>query len=473
MVAEFRSTPRQPALYVRLSEDRGGDLLGVTRQLEDGRRHAAQRGWPAPTELIDDDRSAYTGKPRPAYQEMLDGLRSGAFDGVIVYDTDRLTRQPRELEAFIDICKAAGVSHLATISGDIDLSTNDGQFHARIMGAVAKKSSDDASRRIIRKHVELAEKGEWSGGRTPYGFTLARPKQLTVVEDKAAAVRDAAERVLAGASLRSVVTDLERRGIAGPNGNCWRSGALRRILLNPSTAGLRVRAGQTFPAQWRGILTEQQHHRLTALLNAPQRLTKRSVRRYLLAGLVRCEHCGTKMVSHHRPDKIRTYACVSGVPHRGCGRMRITAEPVESFISDAVLHRLDTAEMATALDEKRKGTNADELAHKIQADREQLDELAHVYADKLITMREWLEARRAVEARLDQRQRSLARIDAQAATSAVVGQGAKLRQRWTEMDITARRAVIDAVVDSVTVLPADRHHPKAPVESRLGIVWKL
>jgi len=97
---------------------------------------------------------------------MLDDLRGGFLDAVVVWDADRLHRQPKELEEFFEVCKEAGVTRLASVSGDIDLATHDGQFLARILGAVAKKESDDKSRRISRKHEELAQAGKVAGGGT-------------------------------------------------------------------------------------------------------------------------------------------------------------------------------------------------------------------------------------------------------------------------------------------------------------------
>ena len=121
------------------------------RQVEDCERLVARQGWTVEERYVDDDVSAYSGKPRPAYRRMLDDLRGGHLDAVVVWDLDRLHRQPRELEEFFDLCKAANVSKLASVSGDVDLSTHDGQFLARILGAVAAKESDDKSRRIRRK----------------------------------------------------------------------------------------------------------------------------------------------------------------------------------------------------------------------------------------------------------------------------------------------------------------------------------
>ncbi len=147
------------AVYARISSDPEGDRLGVTRQREDCEALAARKGWPVAEVYIDDDRSAYSGKPRPEYRRMLDDIAARQVDALIVYNLDRLHRQPRELEAFFDITDAAGLTNLATVEGDINLGSHDGRFHARILGAVARKSSDDASRRIKRKNEERAAQG--------------------------------------------------------------------------------------------------------------------------------------------------------------------------------------------------------------------------------------------------------------------------------------------------------------------------
>src|SRR6185437_3880522 len=87
-------------LYARISSDREGDGLGVARQLQDCEQLAAAKGWTIAERYVDDDVSAYSGKPRPAYVRMLDDVRTGAIDAVVVYHLDRLHRQPKELEEF-------------------------------------------------------------------------------------------------------------------------------------------------------------------------------------------------------------------------------------------------------------------------------------------------------------------------------------------------------------------------------------
>src|SRR5690242_5166576 len=157
-------------IYARISSDREGDNLAVSRQLADCESLAARRGWSVVERYVDADISAYSGKLRPEYQRMLEDIEAGAIAAVVVCHADRLHRHPRELEDFIALCERTQTK-MATVSGDLDLSTHEGQLMARITGAVARKESDDKSRRIQRKHEELAAAGKPSGGGTrPYGY---------------------------------------------------------------------------------------------------------------------------------------------------------------------------------------------------------------------------------------------------------------------------------------------------------------
>src|SRR5262245_34888213 len=149
-------------IYARISSDREGDNLAISRQLADCQQLAQARGWEVVERYVDSDISAYSGKLRPEYQRLLEEIEAGLVEAVVVYHTDRLHRHPRELEEFIDLCERQGTK-LATVSGEIDLATHDGQLMARIQGAMARKESDDKSRRIQRKHQELAHAGRVSG----------------------------------------------------------------------------------------------------------------------------------------------------------------------------------------------------------------------------------------------------------------------------------------------------------------------
>ena len=123
------------AVYTRISKDQSNGL-GVARQETLCRKLAEEKGWEVAAVYTDNDISAYNGAPRPAYARMLEDLQAGTVNAVICVDLDRLTRRPSEIEEFITLADQTG-AHLANVSGDLDLSSSDGRFRARIMGAVA------------------------------------------------------------------------------------------------------------------------------------------------------------------------------------------------------------------------------------------------------------------------------------------------------------------------------------------------
>lgn len=180
------------AIYARISDDRSGERLGVERQKADCHKIAEARGWTVTEAYVDNDISAYSGKERPRFEQMLADIESGQFNAVVTYHQDRLTRRPAEFEKFIDTCQAAGVRHFATVKGYTELGQGDGIMVARIYAAVAANQSYAASRRIRRKNDERASAGlpHISGSRA-YGYGLDR---RTIVEDEAAVIRDAAAR---------------------------------------------------------------------------------------------------------------------------------------------------------------------------------------------------------------------------------------------------------------------------------------
>src|SRR4030042_449926 len=89
------------------------------------------------------------------------------------------------------------------VGGQVDLGSGGGRFVARVLGARAQLESDDKRRRLRRKHEELAAAGKVSGGGwRPFGF---EPDRRTVREAEATLIRQAAERLPAGGSKRSLL----------------------------------------------------------------------------------------------------------------------------------------------------------------------------------------------------------------------------------------------------------------------------
>ena len=464
-------TPGAAAIYARISSDLEGSGLGVARQVEDCRRLADSLGWTVAEEYVDNDLSAYSGKARPAYQRMLEDLRDGLRDAVLVYHVDRLTRRPAELEEFVAAVDAAKVRHVRFVVGDMDLGTGDGLMIARILGAMAANESATKSRRVRRKLEQNAAQGLPHGGRTrPFGY---EDDKVTVREDEAVVIRTLAARFLAGESLRSLAAWLDAEGIRTVTGREWRTTTLRTILASGRIAGLREHQGTVVgPAVWPPIITEDEHRRILARMAERARSGRRTPQRYLLTGLLRCGKCEGRLWSSPRVT-TRRYVCLSGPDHGGCGKLTVTADPLERLLAAAVLYRLDTPELADALAGKAtKDAQTAAVAERLAADMEQQDELAKAYAARQITLREWMTARAPIEARIGDAERRLARATRTDALAGLVGNGDALRAQWAVLNLSRQHAIVRAVLDHAVIGPGTSG-ARTLDPARVQPVWRI
>lgn len=261
---------------------------------------------------MDNDLSAYSGKPRPEYQRMLTDLADGARDAVLIYHVDRLTRRPIELEQFLDVLTAAKVAQVRFVAGgELDIGNGDGLMVLRMLLAVAANESATKSRRVKRKMEQNATAGLPHGGyRRPFGYA---EDKVTVVPAEAEVIRTLAQRLVAGESLRSLASWLEAEGVTTVGGGPWRTPTLRALLSSGRIAGLREHQGQVVgTAVWEPIITEQTRARILARLSEQARTGRRSPRRYLLSGC--CAAASAKGCCSARP--ARRPAATSAWPGR-------------------------------------------------------------------------------------------------------------------------------------------------------------
>ncbi|BCI53728.1 MULTISPECIES: recombinase family protein [Mycobacteriaceae] len=466
---------RSVAIYARISADVEGTGLGVARQLEDCRKLAADRGWPIGDEYVDNDVSAYSGKPRREYARMLADLTSGARDAVIVYNLDRLHRRPVELEEFVTLCESSGVRDVATVTADIDLGNDDGLFMARIFAAFAAKESGRKSARVRRKLLQNAEQGLPHGSVRPFGY---ESDKITLRDAEAKVIREMVDRYLAGASIRSLTIWLNDAGIAPAVAKSWQTSAVRQILTSGRIAGLREHHGEVIgPATWTAIITPAERDRILARM-ATRALTKtRAPRTYLLSGMLRCGRCGNRLFSqarHSNPDnRVRRYVCLKGPDHGGCGRLTVVASPVEELLTDAVLTRLDSPQLAEALAGK-SSVDADvaALATQLEADQARLDELAGLYAAGAVSAREWIAARDPITERIAQARRDIAHATDTSSVVDLAGCGEVLRGQWDDLDIDRQQAIIKSVLDHAVIAPGNPGSRSLDI-NRVQPAWRI
>ena len=463
--------PVRAAIYARISSDQDGTALGVTRQLEDSRALAAKLGWTVAEEYVDNDISAYSGKKRPAYQRMLDDLVAGDRGAVIAYHLDRLNRRPIELEHFIEVATKSNVLVRFVSGGDFDLGNGDGLMVMRMLSAVAAGESATKSRRMKRKNDETAAKGlPHKGGNRPFGY---EDDWVTARPDEAAVIRTMVERFLAGESLRSIAIWLEAEGVKTVQGRPWLSTSVRTLLRNPRIAGLRAHRGEVVgAAQWEPIITVGQRDKVMALMDRRSSTRERTPRSYLLTGLLRCGKCDNRLFSSRR-ETSRRYVCMAGPDHGGCGRLAVTAGPLEQLVADAVLYRLDTPELAASLSgQVARDTETAAMSEALANDRAHMDELAQLYGDRKISSREWMAARSLIETKVKDLERRLARASGNGALAALIGSGESLRMQWADLALGRQAAIVKTLLDRAVIGPGKPSATSLDPD-RVDLVWRI
>ena len=479
MATAGASQLRRAAIYCRISLDREGAGLGVSRQEQDCRALAERLEWQVAQVYIDNDVSAYSGKPRPAWERLMADVRARGVDAVICWHVDRLTRSPRELEDVIDLADRYGLA-LATVTGDIDLGTPTGRMVARMLGAAARHESEHKGERQRRQARQAAEAGKASGGgRRPFGYAR---DLITVVPHEAEVIRECARRALAGEALNSICRDLNAREILTSTGAEWRSPSLRRMLCGArisgrreyvpkgSYAGARPLLGEIVSAaEWPAIITAEQSDTLRLRLTRPDRRTSPGgARKALLSGILACGLCQQRMVCRNQNGKPR-YVC-NRIPGNGrCGKIVITCSHTDIYIRDLVITALESPEMVERL-RRREGAPKD-LETKIRDDEDELERWAADVGNEAVSRAEWKAATTPIRARLKLARAQLAASAKTGALQSFIGTAAEMLRRWDEFNGSQRRAVIAAALECVWVHPAAVRNRWDP--QRLKPLWLI
>jgi site-specific DNA recombinase len=453
-VTSRNAIPARVAVYVRISSDPTGAGLGVARQEEDCRELCARLGWPAPQVYRDNDVSAYSGRPRPAWRQLLADIDTGLIDAIVCWHVDRLTRSPRELEEVIDLHDKRGIA-LATVTGELDLSTPTGRMLARMLGAAARHEAEHKAERHRRAGLQKARAGKphVTGNRRGYGY---QPDSTTIIDAEAQIVREAAARALAGESMRSIAADLNDRAVPTVTGARWSGDALRQILCSGRISGRREYHGDIACDQsWPAIITPGQSDQLRILLARRAGTPRAKARRYLLSGILTCGKCGRGLYARPHHGGSHRYVCIKEPGKPGCGTIFITAAKADDEIRDRILTALDSPQFLAALITAAGGSHvADDTAARLRAIETRRDELAATWAAGDISRKEWLTARDHLNHAADQLTSRLARTTHGRALAQFATMSGTVWDRWDQMTTGARRALIQSVTAAIPVHPA-------------------
>jgi DNA invertase Pin-like site-specific DNA recombinase len=241
---------RRRAVYTRKSSEEGLELnfnsLHAQREASEASIKSQQgEGWKLVKTAYNDGGLSGGNMERPALQRLLEDIRHGLIDVVVVYKVDRLTRSLADFAKMVEVFDAQGVSFVA-VTQQFNTTTSMGRLTLNVLLSFAQFEREVTGERIRDKIAASKRKGIWMGGCPSIGYDV-RDRRLVVNQAEATTVRQIYQRYLEAGSVRKLKKDLDRDGVVSKirvsrkeirsGGRSFSRGALYELLSNPIYIG--------------------------------------------------------------------------------------------------------------------------------------------------------------------------------------------------------------------------------------------
>jgi DNA invertase Pin-like site-specific DNA recombinase len=320
-----------------------------------------REGFEIVAEHIDDGLSGAI-RDRPQFVGWLDDARNGRADILVAHHVDRMTREGLNVAALLlDVMEGKHPETGKVIRKPVRLMDTKGLDSAngvafRMMFLIGAESAryerERIKERAIAKYARLRKAGRWPGGPAPYGYRVAPTpdgpgKTLAIEPHEADALRQAANDLLAGENLTSVVRRLNRQGPPPRRAPEWSRVTLRQAITGDHILGrvtldgkvIRDESGHAltpFPA----VLDMPTVTALRALLNPQPDGRKKPGRKptRLLSRLLECFACHGVLQVAHRTNGEIAYRCQRNADGGNCKQpVVVSALPIEAYVTGEFL----------------------------------------------------------------------------------------------------------------------------------------
>lgn len=333
-----------------------------------------------------DDGYTGTNYDRPAFQLMLEDIKAGLINCVVVKDLSRFGREYIDAGKYIDRLFPYYGVRLIAINDGVDTITRD---QADEFGITVRNLFNDNYCRDIsiktRTNLEVKRKnGEFVGAFAPYGYKRSQEERNRLVVDEypASVVQDIFKWKLAGMNPDGIAQKLNASGILSPmeyknsiglnyksgfrvrEKALWTSVAVRRILTNKIYTGTLIQGVRTTPnykvksvkvkdaEDWcvvkenhEALVSEKNFALVQRLLLLDTRTSPQEDRVFPLAGLLECGDCKSPMVkkiTHVKGHQYFYYICSGNKNQHICSSHRIKANELEMVVLTILQKHIQT-----------------------------------------------------------------------------------------------------------------------------------
>ena len=395
---------------------------------------------------------------RPVFDRVMERVRTGQSDGVIVAKLDRFARTLVGALGTLEEFERRGAV-LVSVADNIDLSTPMGKAFLRILLVFAELERDRISESWETATASAIARGIHIAKFTPVGYEKGADKRY-VPSAQAPAIREAFLMRGAHRTRTEIARRLDQTA-PRPDDGRWTPPMVDRIVKSRVYMGEAHRGENVNPNAHEPIVSPSEWQ---AANHAPVRAAARSKRPNLLGGIARCAACryvlapnqpGGPGTHQYRPSYRCRVVHTAGVcPDPAFINMTKLNDYVEAvwreqMAAEALLVKQDS-------DALQRATDALSAAQ---------EELAAFAADT--TARRVLGA--GYHAALEARGQAVNEAQSQLQRATALAPSAGQIERYDDLPIQDRKRIIGSSIDAVIVRRADAH---VPVEDRVTILWR-
>ena len=461
----------QAAMYVRLSKEDAdvGSLKAESDSIANQKSLIRNFVKDKPDIQIikeyEDDGYTGSGFDRPGFSAMLDDIRRGIIDCVIVKDLSRFGREYIDSGKYIErLFPSIGVRFIA-ITDNIDRKKGDDDIVIPFKNLMNDAYCRDISIKI-RSTLEAKRKnGKYIGAFTPYGYLKDKNDKNRLVPDPYASnvVRDIFRMKLNGMSQKCIADHLNEQGILSPleykhsigiklqdnfkshEKAMWDAVSVKRILENDVYIGVLTQGKRTTPnhkvkklverpsEEWtrlednhEAVISKRDFALVQKLMQLDTRIPLGKDSVYPLAGICFCGSCGAQM---NKYDTIvggkgyTYYICSNYAARRGCTAHRIPKDKLEDLTLKLLQeHIASVLDMGRILDfakdvpfkdmeVKRLSDRREHLENDIGKMKDLRDNLYEDMKEGIVSKNEYIELRQKFAKRISDSEHELLMVD--------------------------------------------------------------
>lgn len=474
------------AIYIRYSSENQRDGYSVEYQLDECKKYIDEQDYLLINSYVDEATTGKTTNNRSAFFELLNDVKKGMYDVVIVYKYSRFARNLVEASLYRQQIEKQGVKLISAMER-IDDSTPEGRMMRNIIMVMDEYYSDNLSTFVQSSMYTAAKNGKFLGGQAPFGYMINDEGTYSINVKEAEIVKSIFDLYVNSFTMSDILRWLDAQGYRTRKGNNFSVSGIYTILHNAKYIGryeYQVEGYDTviIDDAFTPIIDIDVWHRAqlrndnaTDKFSTKGRVRKRT---YPLTGKITCGCCGDQFVGNaktHNDKKTgerkeyNYYTCRGKKHKRVCKNKDIRKDLLENYVFSEIKKNMLNAEDIEKISERVYSLVAEDntdLTSEIKAlkkEKSQLEKKQEALVDLLLDgdisksvlnkkSAKLKERLAAVEKQLDMKQ-----IAASTAISIdmVKGYLTQLLNDLESGDDALKKAAVDQVVKEIIVAEDD------------------